>query len=324
MQRGQLDVDAPVVRYWPDFAEPGTDKADIPVRWLLCHKAGLAAVDATLTLEEALAWEPMVHALEAQAPLWEPGTAHGYHATTFGWLVGEVVRRADPAHRSLGTFFAEEIAGPLGIDFFIGLPPEHEPRVARLVGSLVPDVHDADPEIRALVESFIGPDTMLGRALGAPSFVWNEPDVWNSPAVYAAEVPAANGITDARSLSRFYAALVSDLPADGHRPGSERLLSAEQVEAARAPQTEGPDLVLSFDTRFGLGFMTASAFSPYGGAGSFGHAGAGGSVGFVDPDQGLAFGYVMNHMKMNLSGDPRTTALIRACYEATGAEITFL
>lgn len=178
------------MRYWPEFAEPGTAKAETPVRWLLCHKAGLSSVDATLTLDEALAWEPMVHALEAQEPLWEPGTAHGYHATTFGWLVGEVVRRVDPAHRSLGTFFAEEIAGPLGIELFIGLPAEQWPRVARLVGSLVPDVHDADPEIRALVESFIGPETMLGRALGAPSFVWDEPDVWSSPALYAAEVPA--------------------------------------------------------------------------------------------------------------------------------------
>ncbi|MGK2949455.1 MAG: serine hydrolase domain-containing protein, partial [Acidimicrobiales bacterium] len=115
-QRGDLDIDAPVAEYWPEFAAAG--KADIPVRWLLCHKAGLPYVDATLTLDEALAWDPMIRALEAQAPVWEPGTAHGYHATTYGWLVGEVVRRI--SGKSLGTFFREELAEPLGLEFWIG------------------------------------------------------------------------------------------------------------------------------------------------------------------------------------------------------------
>ena len=128
-QRGELDVDAPVATYWPEFKAAG--KEDIPVRWLLCHKAGLPYVDVPMTLEEALAWDPVIRALEAQAPVWEPGTAHGYHATTYGWLVGEVVRRI--TGKSIGTFFADEIAGPLGLEFWIGLPDAEQHRVAPLV-----------------------------------------------------------------------------------------------------------------------------------------------------------------------------------------------
>ena len=317
-QRGVLDVDAPVARYWPEFAHAG--KGAIPVRWLLCHQAGLAAVDGDLTLDQALAWEPMVHALEAQGPLWEPGTAHGYHATTFGWLVGEVVRRADPQHRSLGTFFAQEIADPLGLDWHIGLPPELEHRVATLPGALIPDEAQTDPELMELVNAFMGPDTMLGRALGAPSNVWAEPGVWNRLEVHQAEIPAANGITDARSVARFYAGLVADLPAvaDGAKAAAKAILDPAQVEAARTVQTHGTDLVLMGESKFGLGYLVASEFSPYGGERAFGHAGAGGSLGFVDPENGLAFGYVMNKMNLNLSGDPRTQALTRAMYQAAG------
>lgn len=321
-QRGLLDMDAPVATYWPEFGQAG--KSHIPVRWLLCHKAGLAAVDAEMTLAEALAWDPVIRALEVQEPMWEPGTAHGYHATTYGWLVGEVVRRIDPAHRSVGTFWREEIADPLGLDFYIGLPPELEDRVAVLPGSLVPEGAMDDPELRELVLAFMGPDTMLGRALGAPAGVWSEDGVWNSPALHQAEVPAANGITNARSLSRFYAALVADVPADDDFPAATRVLTPAQVDAARETQTSGPDLVLSFETTFGLGYMTASPFSPYGGARAFGHAGAGGSLGYADPENEISFGYVMNKMNTNLSGDPRTTGLVTAVYESAGAPITFI
>ena len=128
-QRGQLDLDAPVVTYWPEFGQAGKDH--IPVRWLLSHQAGLPTIDAELSREEALAWEPVIHALEVQKPYWEPGTAHGYHALTYGYLVGEVVRRIDG--RTLGSFFHEELAEPLGLDFWIGLPEEYEPRVAPMI-----------------------------------------------------------------------------------------------------------------------------------------------------------------------------------------------
>jgi CubicO group peptidase (beta-lactamase class C family) len=303
-QEGRLDVDAPVVEYWPEFAQAG--KEHIPVRWLLCHKAGLPVTDRAVTLDEALRWDPAVEALAAQKPVWEPGTAHGYHAVTFGYLVGEVVRRVTGG--SLGTYFAEQVARPLGLEFWVGLPDEQQDRCAPIVPSPPP----TDPEARALIAQFIGPDTLTGRALSAPGGAFSDAGVWNLPKVRAAEVPAANGVTNARSLSRMYAAVIGEI--DG-----VHLLSDEQVKAATERQTEGTDRVLFFETTFGLGFMLTSAFSPYGGPQGFGHAGAGGSLGFADPETGIAFGYVMNRMMQNLSGDPRTIGLVDACYEAIGS-----
>jgi CubicO group peptidase (beta-lactamase class C family) len=312
-QRGELDVDAPVSTYWPEFKEAG--KGDIPVRWLLCHKAGLPYVDAVLTLEETLAWEPVIRALEAQAPVWEPGTAHGYHATTYGWLVGEVVRRI--TGKSLGTFFAEEVAGPLGLEFWIGLPDEHHHRVAPLVTWNRPK----DPAMAELLEQFMGPETMLGKALGAPSGVFSsEMGVWNRPEVWRAEVPAANGITNARSLARMYAGLCGPVEGSPAAP----LLGDEQIAAASTTQTSGADQVLYLETTVGLGFWTASPFAPYGGPRAIGHGGAGGSLGFMDPEHGIGFGYVMNRMLQNLSGDPRTRELVAAVYAAVGVEPAFV
>lgn len=315
-QRGQLDVDAPVAEYWPEFKAAG--KADIPVRWLLCHKAGLPYVDATLTLEEALAWEPMVRALEEQAPVWEPGTAHGYHATTFGWLVGEVVKRI--SGKSLGTFFHDEFAEPLGLDFWIGLPDEQQHRVAPLVQWATADEMAAEnPAMAELLNQFMGPDTLLGKALGAPSFVLAGAEGgFNNPAIRAAEIPAANGVADARSLARFYAALTGVVEGGPDAP----LLTAEQVAKASELQTTGPDKCLYMETTFGLGFFLSSIFAPYGGPRSFGHTGAGGSVGFTDPEHGIGFGYVMNKMMQTLNGDPRSGGLIRAVYDAIGVEPT--
>jgi CubicO group peptidase (beta-lactamase class C family) len=320
-QRGELDVDAPVAEYWPEFKAAG--KADIPVRWLLCHKAGLPYVDAILTLEEALAWEPMVRALEAQAPVWEPGTAHGYHATTFGWLVGEVVKRV--SGKSLGTFFHDELAEPLGLEFWIGLPDDQQHRVAPLIqrGLLGGGNGDAppDPAVAKLIEQFIGPDTLLGKALAAPNGVFNGADGgMDSPAIRAAELPAFNGVTNARSLARFYAGLVGTV--DGGPSAS--LLDADQVAKASERQTFGPDKCLYFESTFGLGFFVASPFAPYGGPKAFGHTGMGGSVGFADPEHGVGFGYVMNKMGMSLNGDPRSAGLIRAVYAAIGVEPTYV
>ena len=178
------------------------------MRWLLCHKAGLPVIDKRVSLAEALEWDPVIEALAVQEPVWEPGTAHGYHALTYGWLVGEVIRRIDG--RSLGTFFAEEIAQPLGLEFWIGLPESEEHRVAPLIGSLLPQGEPPDEEMRKLLEEFTGPDSLLGRALNLNGAF--DMECWNSRAVHAAEIGAANGITNARSLSRFYAGLVGPLP----------------------------------------------------------------------------------------------------------------
>ena len=314
LQRGLIDVDAPVATYWPEFAQAGKD--DIPVRWLLCHKAGLPTVDKRLARDEILAWEPIVEALEVQEPFWDPGTAHGYHALTFGYLLGELIRRVDG--RSLGQFFAEEIAAPLGLEFWIGLPESEEHRVAPMVGSLTPSEGEIAPELRALYEQFMGPDSLLGRALtlnGAFAM-----DDWNSREVHAAQIGAANGITNARSLSRMYAGLTSTLVGAPSAP----LFTPEQIAKAREKQTTGNDSCLYVETAFGLGYMVSSPFSPYGGVGSFGHAGAGGSVGFADPDNDIAVGYVMNRMLTNLSGDPRSRGLIKATYDAVGAPTAFV
>jgi CubicO group peptidase (beta-lactamase class C family) len=320
-QRGELDVEAPVTEYWPEFGQAG--KGETPVRWLLGHRAGLPYVNDSIELAECLAWDPAVEALAAMEPLWEPGTAHGYHAVTYGWLVGEVVRRV--SGRSLGRFFADEVAGPLGLEFWIGLPAEQEPRVAPLTNrGLGPAAEGAQNEglddLVSQIEQLLGPGSMLVLALGgASSMPFIGAGMFNRPEVRAAEIPAANGVTNARSLARMYAAVIG--PVEGVSDGP--LLTPEQVKAAATTQTRGADRVLMFETTFGLGFMTSSEFSPYGGPASFGHAGAGGSVGFADPENGLGYGYVMNRTMTNMSGDPRSRGLVAAAYDAIGVTPAF-
>jgi CubicO group peptidase (beta-lactamase class C family) len=304
LQEGRLALDAPVTEYWPEFGAAG--KQDVTVEQLLSHQAGLAWVDAPLTLEEALDWEPMIRALEAQAPSWEPGTQHGYHAITFGNLVGELVRRV--TGKTVGTYFREEVAQPLQLEFFIGLPADRRARVARLTGGIV-DTGRLDDEARELMNQFIGPDTDLGKALSAGGAFAG--DVWNKPEVHAAEVPAAAGVSDARSLARMYAACIGEV--DGIR-----LLTEEQLRDATTQRTQGPNTVLlGFDLQFGLGFILPSSLIQLGGPRSFGHFGAGGSAGWADPEAGMAFGYVMNRMDMGLAGDARSYSLVNACYDAS-------
>ncbi len=286
-QRGELDLDAPVAHYWPEFAAAG--KADIPVRWLLTHQAGVAALDKPVALDDALAWTPMVDALAAQAPNWPPGTAFGYHGRTYGWLVGEVIRRV--SGRTPGRFFAEEIAGPLDIDFFIGLPPAERTRVSRLVFAPVPDLaavpEDAVPEsLRPLLAAMRDPQALVNRAFQ----ITDPADIdFNSPAVQAAELPASNGIGTAHGLARLYAALVGEV--DG-----TRLLTTETLAAATREQAAGTDHVLMLPGRYASGYMLPTAELPLGGNASFGHPGRGGSLAFADPERRLAFAYVTNHI----------------------------
>ncbi len=298
-ERGVLDVDAPIARYWPEFAANG--KASIPVRWALCHKAGLAAVDGDLTLDQVLAWQPVVAAIAAQAPQWEPGSAHGYHARSYGWIVGELVRRI--TGRTLGRFFADEVAAPLGLDFWIGLPAAEEPRVA----TLIPPATPTDPAVQELVEKFMGPDTLLGRVLNGPSNLFHYDDMWNRRALHAAEMPSSNGIGTARAVARMYAALLGEV--DG-----VRLLRPETVQRARQVESTGPDKVILLPTAFGLGFMLSPSLSLSAGPACFGHPGAGGSLGLADPDAGFTLGYVMNRMDLGLTGDPRAHGLVAAVY----------
>jgi CubicO group peptidase (beta-lactamase class C family) len=313
-QRGELDLESPVARYWPEFAQFG--KEEIPVLFLLSHQAGLPALDASLSPEEVQAWDPVIAALEAQTPFWEPGTAHGYHAVTYGWLVGEVVRRV--TGRSLGTFFAEEIAQPLGLEFWIGLPEEEEHRVSPLTGGVL----SAGEAEGALSSDFSS--TLLARALNAGG-AFSEPGWANRRAWHAAEVPAANGITNATSLSRLYAGLIGTVEGGPSQP----ILTREQVDLARTVRTFGADQVFAsvgftMTQHIGQGFWISSPFAPFGGSGSFGHTGAGGSYGFADPENNLAVGYVMNRMSTGMTVDPRSRPLIQACYEAVGAAPKYL
>lgn len=300
-QRGLLDFDAPVATYWPEFAQAG--KQAIPVRWLLCHKAGLPTFDRTLTRAESYAWTPVIEALAAQTPYWEPGTRFGYHAVTYGHLVGEVVRRI--TGKSMGEFWQDEFARPLGLEFFIGLPAELEQRVAPMLAAPAIEMSD---ETRAAAAK-----TLLGRAISMNGAWPDLATAANTREYHAAELGAAGGITNARSLARFYAGLIG--PIEG---GPDRaLFTRETIDRARQPQGDGEDLVLSMSgvsvqTRFGLGFATAGPMQAYGGPGGFGHGGAGGSAGFADPDLGIAGGYVMNQMFNNLTGDPRFRALLDA------------
>jgi CubicO group peptidase (beta-lactamase class C family) len=308
-QRGELDLDAPVATYWPEFAQGG--KGNLPVRLLLTHQVGLPAIDATLSPAEVQAWDPVVAALAAQTPFWEPGTAHGYHALTYGWLVGEVVRRV--TGRTLGTYFAEEIAGPLGLEFWIGLPEEQEHRVSPIVGTLLPE---GEPGA-GMPSNFSS--TLLARALNAGG-AFSDAGWANRREWHAAEVPAANGITNAASLSRLYAGLIGTVEGGP----SEPILTRAQVDEARTVRTFGPDQVFlsvgfPLEQHIGQGFWISSPFALFGGEGSFGHTGAGGSYGFADPENNLAVGYVMNQMATGMVGDARARRLIQACYQSVGA-----
>lgn len=313
-QRGLLDMDAPVSTYWPEFDQAG--KGSMPVRYLLSHQAGVPAIDRRLSPEELQAWTPVAEALAEQTPFWEPGTAHGYHALSYGYLVGEVVRRI--TNRSLGTFFAEEVAAPLGLEFFIGLPEEHEDRVSPIVGANFEGglTNDSDPD--GAPSGFA--TTLVARALNLGGAIQDR-DWMNQRSWHAAEMPAGNGITNATSLSRMYAAIIGTV--DGGP--SEPLLTPAQVEQARTPLTSGADQVFAsvgftLEQKIGLGFWRSSPVTLFGGEGSFGHGGAGGSYGFADPEHGLAVGYVMNKMAMeDFTGDARSHGLIRALYEAIGA-----
>ncbi len=300
VDQGRLDLDAPVATYWPEFAEAG--KADLPVRYLLSHRAGLPAVRRPLHPAAIYEWDTMASALAAQEPWWEPGTRHGYHALTYGWLVGEVIRRI--TGKSVGTFFRDEIAAPLGIDFHIGLSAAAEARVV----PLIPPPPPTPEQISLFTEILKDTESMLAKAFINPPIA---PDAMNTAAWRRAEIPAANGHTTARALARLYGAL-----ANGGNVNGFRVLSRESIERALEEQADGPDAVLPLHTRFGLGFMRSTPQEPIGpNPRTFGHGGMGGSMAFADPDAHVGFGYTMNEMHMGLwLIDPRAVALINAVY----------
>ncbi len=298
-QRGQLDLDAPVGTYWPEFKAAGKERA--VVRDLLTHRAGVPALDTPLTVEQAVDGVSGPRAVAAQRPQWEPGSDHGYHPHTYGWLLGELVLRA--TGRTLGSWFAQELARPLGLEMWLGLPPEEEHRVGRIAEVARPEVRGLHVRPKgSVVRAYTDPDSLTRRAFGAVAGPIDE----NSPRWHAAGLPASGGIGTARALARFHAALIG--PADGRGP----LFAPATLTAARSAESDGPDRVLVVPTRFGLGFMLHGPSCPMLGPGSFGHPGRGGSLGFADPEAGVGFGYVTAGMQQSVTADPRPQALIRA------------
>ncbi len=302
--RGALDIDAPVARYWPEFAAGG--KSAVPVRQLLNHRAGLPAIAKPMPDDTLLDWQAMTAALAEQTPWWEPGSAHGYHAITSGFLIGEVVRRI--SGKSLGTFFRDALAGPLGLDFWIGLPEAHEPRVARLIPAPLPT--ETTPFFSALVNR----SSLTNRAFLNPPTLMKAPGM-QARTTRAAEIPAANGMATARALAGLYAPL-----ACGGKLGAVELVDADTLERMAAVESDGPDRVLLTRTRFSLGFMKTMDNRPNDSVRlgpsprAFGHVGAGGSLGMADPDAGVAFGYVMNQMGPGVLLNPRGQSLVDAVY----------
>jgi CubicO group peptidase (beta-lactamase class C family) len=301
-ERGKLDLEAPVARYWPEFAAGG--KADLPVRQLLTHQAGLPAIRRSLPPGAQYDWAAVTSALAEQEPWWKPGTKHGYHAITYGWLVGEVIRRVSGL--SAGEYVRREIAAPLGVDFEIGFGPALDARVADLVQAPPP----APGERNMFMELIQDPESVAAKAFFNPPF---ELDAVNTRAWRASELPAANGHSNARSLARIYGALARGGTLDG-----VSLLRPASIERAIVSQAKGPDAILPLSTNVAFGFMLGTDDEPMGpNPRNFGHGGAGGSLGFADPDANIGFGYVMNQMKMGVwLIDPRPKAIYAAVYDA--------
>jgi CubicO group peptidase (beta-lactamase class C family) len=314
VSRGQLDLNAPVARYWPEFAREGKDA--IPVRWLLDHQAGLPALRQPLRPGGLYDWDYMVEALAAEKPFWQPGTRQGYHATTFGHLVGEVVRRV--SGQPLADFFREEVAGPLGIDFHMGLPEADEGRVAMTLRADPPP--PGEPTRRFTKDSIDDPKGM--QALMVTN-TGRRPHDHDSREAHAAVLPSQGGITNARGLAGLYAPL-----AMGGTAGSVRLLDPDTLAAASAVSSaSGDDAMLRIGLRFAPGFMKSSdnRQAPPGmrdglilSEAAFGHAGMGGSLGFADPAVKLSFGYAMNKQGLGVMLNERGQSLVDAVYRSLG------
>jgi len=296
VDRGLLDLDAPVAKYWPEFAQAG--KENLPVRYLLSHTSGLAGWDKILRTKKLYDWELMVELLAAQKPWWEPGTKSGYHTVTFGYLLGELIRRI--TKKTIGTFFQEEVAKPLGADFYIGLPEEQDYRVADLI---------PPPPIDLSTFGDIDPKSIAMKSLTNPII---DAQVTKTREWRNAEIPAANGHGNARSVSRITAALACGGELDGIH-----LLSEDAIKKSIEVQSNGIDLVLNTPIRFGLGWGLQSKDLPIGpNPNLFYWGGYGGSVIAVDLDEKMSFSYVMNKMVSTLTGDPRSEKLIEALYKS--------
>jgi CubicO group peptidase (beta-lactamase class C family) len=310
---GEIREDMPVAQVWPQFAANG--KGDITIGMLLDHSAGIPVLSEPLRSGALEDWEYMVGRIADQAPFWRPGARHGYHPVTFGFVLGEVVRRVTGS--SIGGFFASEIAGPQGLDFWIGLPQEIEPRVAPIVSGVAGEVTTTTPFL----------DAALHQRGSIPNlFVFNSGD-WarsgvNTRAGRAAEIPAANGVTNARGLAQMYTHAL-------RTPVAGWLGGLESSPAQSMPVSDGLDATLLMRTRFRGGFMLSMDNSAQLGDGhsmrigsrAFGHCGSGGSIGFADPEFGLSVGYTMNKQGPGTLLNERGRALVDAIYRSLGQSV---
>jgi CubicO group peptidase (beta-lactamase class C family) len=311
--RGQLDLNAPVATYWPEFAKNGKD--GVLVRHLLNHQVGLPAVREPLPAGCFYDWHLMADALAREEPFWRPGTRNGYHGLTFGFLVGEVIRRV--SGRSLGAYFRDEVAGPLGLDFWIGLPEEHEPRVAPTIPAAPPGPGDPMPSL--YVAAFTDPTSIQALMLANNGGYMMVPGESDSRAAHAAEIGAVGGITNARGLAGMYRPLAL---------GGSPLVDPAQVAIMGAVSSAtSVDAVLLVPTRWAMGFNKAvdNGYLPVAdreavllSEEAFGHPGMGGSIGFADPKARLSFGYTMNRQGSGLGINERGQSLVDAVYETIG------
>ncbi len=294
VDRGLLDLDAPVAKYWPEFAQAGKEK--ILVRNILSHTSGLSGFGKIVRAKTLYNWDRIIKILAEQEPWWEPGTQSGYHSITHGYLLGELVRRV--TGKTVGTFFREEVAIPLNADFHIGLAEEHDHRVAELIPPDLTEMGDLKDIGRIAVKSLTNPIV--------------EPKKARDRDWLGAEIPASNGQGNARSVAR-----VASLLACGGQVDDIRLLSLETIEKSIEEQIYGIDLVLNNTIRFGLGWGLTSKEMPISpNPRTFYWGGWGGSVVVMDLDAKLSFAFVMNNMVMSITGDPRTTKLGEALYKS--------
>jgi CubicO group peptidase (beta-lactamase class C family) len=311
--RGWLDYDERVASYWPEFGQAG--KGEITVRQLLGHEAGLPVVDEPLDARLLQDFDRLAAAVAGQRPLWKPGTRHGYHGVSLGWYEGELIRRVDPQGRTLGRFFAEEVAAPLGLEVYFGapsdLPRERLARIERVPAwKALPQARDLP---RPMALAMLNPRSVTFRAFANPRL--RRPADLDRAEYRQAEFPAGGAIGCARDIARAYAAFVE-------RPPELGLTSATLEELTRFPDPPAHgwrDRVLKVDTAFSLGFARPLGEFRFGSSErSFGHPGAGGSFAFADPDRGVAFAYVMNRLGFRLNDDPREKALRDALYRCIG------
>lgn len=309
IDRGELDLQAPVTRYWPEFGKNG--KEDVTVLMMLNHSVGLPAFREPIKEGGYYDWDYMIKRLEEEEPFWQPGIRNGYHMISFGWTVGELVRRV--SGRSLGTFFREEVAKPLGLEFWIGLPEQFEDRVS----PMIPFVPDGSGPVSDFINALLSDPSSIS-SLSWLNSGGHTPD---TRAAHAAEIGGGGGISNARSLSNMFVPL-----ANGGVYENKQLISADAIaRMSQISMATQMDATLLIPTRFALGFMKSmdnrrgkpgNTDSAILGDAAFGHVGAGGSIGFADPDDNLAFAYTMNRMGEGILLNERGQSLVDAAYRS--------